>query len=111
MDGNKVVEARSTNTAISVKKTRKKRKLDVTGDAQTIGEAPSQKKRKCKAKVGRLEGLMSVPMDVLFEVFYCSSWICVTSSYHSPPDIQPFVPNRYSAFGAYHERISTCPPA
>jgi len=86
------LNARASNTATSVndtiiKPSRKKRKSEVT--SATTKDA--QAKTKGKAKVGQLEGLMSLPMDVLFEVlcylllfrFLCSP---------TPPDIRAFTP-------------------
>lgn len=54
------------NAADESKKIRTKRKSDVI---YTEGDQPRKRtKGKGKGKVGRLEGLMSVPMDILFEV-------------------------------------------
>jgi hypothetical protein len=87
------LNARASNTATSVndtiiKPSRKKRKSEVTSATTKDAQA---KKTKGKAKVGQLEGLMSLPMDVLFEVlcylllfrFLCSP---------TPPDIRAFTP-------------------
>jgi hypothetical protein len=60
----------STVLDIVMKPSRKKRKSEVTSDAPNRG-AHQKTRAKGKLKAGQLEGLMSVPMDVLFEVFYC----------------------------------------
>ena len=67
---------------------RKKRKTEVTSATK---DAREKQKTKGKAKAGQLEGLMSLPIDVLFEVlrylllfrFLCSP---------TPPDIRAFTP-------------------
>lgn len=68
------VNAGSSNDASTVldivmKPSRKKRKSEVTSDAPNTGGAHQKTRAKGKLKAGQLEGLMSAPMDVLFEVF------------------------------------------
>jgi hypothetical protein len=60
----------SANNAIT-RPLRKKRKSDVNTCMNGVAQ---QKKRtmKGKAKAGRLEGLVALPMDVLFEVLLSS---------------------------------------
>ena len=63
----------STVLDIVIRPSRKKRKSEVTSDAPNIGGAHPKTRAKGKSKAGQLEGLMSVPMDVLFEVLYRTS--------------------------------------
>jgi hypothetical protein len=55
----------SGNAAESSKKQRKKRKSETT---TIMIEVQAKKRAKGKGKAGKLEGLMLLPMDVLFEV-------------------------------------------
>src|ERR1700736_2608830 len=96
------------NYAIDVikKPSRKKRKADSEVTCGTKGDHDStqpKKKTKGKAKAGQLEGLMSLPMDVLFEVPLLSSIFPFCWLIDSRLDIWSFAPTRYHPFDAYHE--------
>jgi len=69
-------EVGSPNTInANMNKSRKKHKSDVTKDPQITGETLALPKNRTqgKAKAGQLEGLMSLPMDLLYEVNHCLS--------------------------------------
>ena len=76
-----------------MKPLRKKRKFEATSDLQlnTEGHAQQKKRTKGKAKAGQLEGLMALPMDILFEVIYFSMFRLIWLT-HSRPDIWSFAP-------------------
>jgi hypothetical protein len=108
MESSNIIEVGSTNTVtVDAKDSRKKRKVDAK---TTAGKAQQKKRTKGKAKAGRLEGLISVPMDVLFEVFYYPLPFRLVA-HITGPDIRPLITTRYSPFGAYHEGVSTRPHA
>ena len=67
-------EVGSSNIVNANMKSRKKRKADVTKDVAHSDLLP-KKRTKGKAKAGQLEGLMALPMDILFEVIYYLLWL------------------------------------
>jgi hypothetical protein len=76
------------------KPSQKKHKSEVTSDTTFITGATTEQKRRAKGKpkVGQLEGLLSVPMDVLFEVNFCLSRFNVGGSLSYCVDIWSFAP-------------------
>ena len=69
MQTDNIIAAESFNSHNEYAKgSRKKRKSDLFETQGTKQVQKARMKGKGKGKVGQLEGLMSIPMDVLFEV-------------------------------------------
>lgn len=69
------MEAESSNMSSKMTHTRKKRKLEVEDDEKPKQpEAPTPKPQR-KGNVGKLAGLISLPLDVLFEVSHLYVWV------------------------------------
>ena len=58
----------SGHTAEDSRRLKKKRKMESTASANAAIKVQPKKRAKGKGKAGKLEGLMLLPMDVLFEV-------------------------------------------
>jgi hypothetical protein len=58
----------SSHTAEGSRRLKKKRKMESTVSANAAIKVQPKKRAKGKGKAGKLEGLMLLPMDVLFEV-------------------------------------------
>ncbi|KIM88893.1 hypothetical protein PILCRDRAFT_813893 [Piloderma croceum F 1598] len=59
----------SGHTAEDSRRLKKKRKMESTVSANAAIKVQPKKRAKGKGKAGKLEGLMLLPMDVLFEIF------------------------------------------
>jgi hypothetical protein len=59
--------AAPSSTAGGSKRTKKRRKADATESASTSVKSEPKKRAKGKGRAGKLEGLMLLPLDILFE--------------------------------------------